>query len=70
MKLDKGQKQLLYLFVSHATYCTESRWDLVRRGLHDADQRWDETHLHRALAAFDLCQLFKDVLSKRRHHRV
>lgn len=60
----------LYLFVSLATYSTESRGDLVRRSLHDADQRWDETHLHGALATFNLCQLFKDVLSKRRHHRV
>lgn len=52
------------------THGTESRGDLVGGGLHDADQRGDETHLHGALAAFDLCQLLKDVLSQGRHDGV
>lgn len=53
-----------------STYSTKSSGDLVGGSLHDADQRGDETHLHGALAAFDLCQLLKDVLSQGRHHRV
>lgn len=61
---------LLCLFVALYTYGTQSRGNLVRRCLHDADQCGDETHLHGALAAFDLSQFFKDVLSQGRHHRV
>lgn len=52
------------------TYSTESSGKLVRRSLHDADQRRDETHLHGSLAALDLGQLLEDVLGQRRHHWV
>lgn len=52
------------------SYSAQSSGDLVRRSLHDADQGWYEPHLHGALAAFNLRQLFKNVLSWRSHHRV
>lgn len=60
----------LCLFVPLATYSTESRGNLVRGSLHDADKCGYEAHLHGALAAFDLCQFLKDVLSQGCHHRV
>lgn len=60
----------LCVFLDRSTYSTESRGNLVGGSLHDADQRWDETHLHGALAAFDLGQFLEDVLSQGRHHRV
>lgn len=53
-----------------SSYSTESSRNLVVGRLHDADQRGDEAHLHGTLAAFDLCQFLKDVLSQGRHHRV
>lgn len=56
--------------MSQSTHSTESSGNLVGGCLHDADQRGDETHLHGALAAFDLSQFLKDVLSQGRHHRV
>lgn len=59
-----------YIFVSFTTYSTESRGNLVGGSLHDADQCGDEAHLHGALAAFDLCQFLKDILSQGRHHGV
>lgn len=62
--------KLLCLFVALYTYSTQSRGNLVRWCLHYADQCRDETHLHGTLAAFDLSQFFKDVLSQGRHHRV
>ena len=68
--LDHGNSLSETCVSLRTTYSAESRWDLVGRSLHDADQRGDETHLHGALAAFDLSQLLKDVLSQRRHHRV
>lgn len=53
-----------------ATYSAESRGNLVRGSLHDADQRWNEAHLHGTLAAFNLGQFLKDVLSEGGHHRI
>lgn len=52
------------------SYSTESRGDLVGGSLHDADERGDETHLHGALASFNLGQFLEDVLGQRSHHRV
>ena len=51
-----------------ATYRTKSGRDLVGGGLHDADQRGDEAHLHGPLAALHLGQLLEDVLRQGGHH--